>query len=266
MSVTGNNGLPMQHSVLNALNMEVTSCPTRVGFPKLYSTHYSIEGYGGTYFDMTDLLPKVDKLYKRFDGVLAGGFEDGQQAIDFTNWFAGRSQTMLFFDPHMGVSPNPDPLVKRDVLSHIVEMCRYADIIMPSYMDACLITDVEYRELPDSYTIRLIAEKMAKICPRFVIKGIILSDGTISNLIYDRGMMQSSAHALLSQNFFGSRELWSAIFTGYMLNGKGMIESSGLASSYTVDAIARAIALGKNTVEGPAFEEDMRKYSRRLNY
>lgn len=252
LSCLGKCSLTVALPVLSAMGCACSVLPTAV-----LSTHTAFPAPHCRALT-EDLIPAAEHWHRigaDFDAITVGYLADPAQAEAVEKVLSLFSGTVVL-DPVMG---DHGKLYARQTPEHVKAMarlCRKAKVILPNVTEAALLTGLPYREQADEgYLRELSAALMDFGVGAAVITGFLWDDCHTGFFCTDQTAGAFSYRAdRIPKHFHGTGDLFAAVFTGALMDGKDVRQSAGLAAGFVERVIA---ATDEATPFGIAFEPQL---------
>lgn len=257
-------------SILSAMGAEVCPLPTAV-----LSTHtYHFENY--TFCDLTEEMPKIlnhwQDLGIAFNGICTGYLGSPRQIEILSNFIKAQKKPgfITIIDPVLGDNDLSEAETvyydrMHDLLHSMKEFVGLADVITPNLTEACLLLGKKYPKRPVTEDeITEILYDLSELGPQKIAITSVMTDAekmctcvldkTTNNVAFlDCGYVKRPFH--------GTGDIFAAVLTGGLLQGKSMIEASRLAVDFIKEAIAETIKYPDIKIEhGAIFEPIMARF------
>ncbi|MBQ3253989.1 MAG: bifunctional hydroxymethylpyrimidine kinase/phosphomethylpyrimidine kinase [Acholeplasmatales bacterium] len=192
--------------------------------------------------DLTDEMPKIinhwiDENIK-FDAIYTSNINDYKQA-DYVlkcKEYLLNPNGILFVDPQMGDSGTQ--YVNNDIFYGLKKICMDADYLIPNVTSACLLTDIEYKDIHDSSFINELLSKLIEIGPKQIILTSVMDDeDSIGAIGYDGFTKTTIIKELIEKSYHGTKDIFSSIVLADILNGKSMKDTLDHATDFILDSI-----------------------------
>ena len=141
----GRCSIAVQLPIISMMKVQCCPLPTSI-----FSNHTGYEHF--FYTDYTDNMDAYMQEWKRLDlqfkGICTGFLGSAKQiqiVSDFIRQFK-ENDSIVIIDPVMGDYGKPYPTYTDEMCKKIVELVRYADIVVPNVTEACVLTDTPYKE------------------------------------------------------------------------------------------------------------------------
>lgn len=237
--------------------MKIQCCP----MPTSILTNHT--GFDSFYFDdYTDKMPHFkeewQKLGLHFNGICTGFLGSEKQielVIDFIRGFK-RDDTCVIIDPVMGDYGKLYPTYSLQTCHKMRDMIKYADIITPNLTEACILTDIPYKEKWRKKELIALATRLSHNGPDKVVITGIPQGKFIANLCFEAG---KEPHFLRSFKIgtqrSGTGDIFCSIIAADAVNNIPFDESVKKASRFVKNCIKRSIKLDIPLTDGVCFEE-----------
>lgn len=235
--------------VLSVMGVQAVPLPTAIltaqtGYPSFYCK---------------DLTSKMDyfvnewgKLGATFDGIHTG-FVTGKEQIDNIFQFLSvfhSSETTLLVDPVMGDLGEVYKMYTGELLDHMKELVKRADIITPNITECCLLTGSSYEKL-QSYRDNLdyfqaldeAGHQLQQATGANVIITGLNPPPTdadkryVGNMYVDADRSFYSIRDYNGESYSGTGDLFASVIMGGMMRGQDLVESMKLAETFLAAAI-----------------------------
>lgn len=235
--------------VLSVMGVQAVPLPTAIltaqtGYPSFYCK---------------DLTSKMDyfvnewgKLGATFDGIHTG-FVTGKEQIDNIFQFLSvfhSNETTLLVDPVMGDLGEVYKMYTGELLDHMKELVKRADIITPNITECCLLTGSSYEKL-QSYRDNLdyfqaldeAGHQLQQATGANVIITGLNPPPTdadkryVGNMYVDADRSFYSIRDYNGESYSGTGDLFASVIMGGMMRGQDLVESMKLAETFLAAAI-----------------------------
>ena len=256
LSCVGRCSLTVALPVISAMGIRCSVLPTAV-----LSTH--------TGFPNPEVLPLTDHLESfgchwetlgiAFDAVTTGYMADAGQAGAVLSLLRKykEQKSIVVVDPAMGDHGKLYSRLGNDHVSSMAKLCAQADILLPNVTEAALLTGTPYNAEPDTSYLQNLAQQLLG---RFAVKAVVITgvtgkDGTIGFCGQEQhGEFFSYYNRVIPQQCHGTGDLYAAVFTGKLLQGRSVYESGVLAADFVRRCVA---ATDTVSAHGVAFESQI---------
>lgn len=269
LSCFGRCALTVIIPTLSSMGHQVIPLPTA-----LLSTHTG--GFTDIHFvDLTEhMMPiaeHLDSLGIEFDAIYTGFLGSADQ-VDIVQRIIENSRTkssppLVLIDPVMGDDGVLYSTYTPELVLGMKRLCKgAADIMTPNLTEACLLTDIEYRDTSkmdarelDEYCERLIAELGARYSCKTVISGIVLSNESILTLACDGSDTVRVERRHLPAMYPGTGDIFASVILGNILNGKDFFESVRAACDFVYSTVSVTLPIDEPKRDGVAIEKLLKK-------
>lgn len=272
----GNVALSAMLPVLNKMGLETCSAPTALISNPLCYGDCQIT-------DTTEYLEKTfivwEKLGFTFESIITGFLADEKQAQLIRIFCENQKKkgAKIFCDPIMGDEGHLYNGIGMDKVQAMRGLLPCADYIIPNYTEACFLAGelqglvqgqgresglaqgqaqnrvpVSFHEkISDEKTIDVqsLASRLTTLGPKTAIITSVERDGQYSVCGYDseRDYYFEVPYEMLSGRFFGTGDIFSALFSGFITRGVETEEAVRRSVANVADMIRRTLALGQDT-------------------
>lgn len=122
-------------------------------------------------------------------------------------------------------------------------LCQKADILLPNITEAAMLSGQPYQDVTDEAYISELLSALNYKC--VVLTGVGYREGEIGVLVQEGSSRYHYAHPRIGKSFHGTGDIFSACFTGALMQEKSMEKAVKIAADYTCKCI-------QNTVQSPA--------------
>ena len=242
ISCVGQCSLTAALPILSASGAETCILPSAV-----LSTHTG--GFTGfTFRDLTEDMPLIAAHWKkegiRFDAVYTGYLGSIRQIQIVQDIFAElrRPGAKTFVDPAMADNGVLYSIFDMPYVNAMKPLCFGADVILPNLTEACLLTDMPYREAYDKDYITEILDKLeAAGAKTIILTGISYKAETTGVIVAEDGVRRYYEHKRIERGCHGTGDVYAAAFVGAYLRGMTAFEAAKLAADYTVQCIENTL-------------------------
>jgi len=243
--------------ILSTFGIECCPIPTI-----LLSTHTG--GYGLPAKQITDpsFIIEAADHYKRnnvhFDMIFVGYLGNTTMVKAILYFLEKFPDTTVVLDPIMGDCGNLYQNITSDYIDAYKKMLSYATIILPNITEACLLTEVPYRETLSTSDIK----KIGEILNTFGIQNsIITSVCTESNNQSVALITQKNVEILEFQkeinNFHGTGDVFDAVLIAHYLLGQDFDYCIKQAHDYVIKTIRESSQYDYDIREGLLIEKTL---------
>lgn len=247
--------------VLSAMGVQACPVPTAV-----LSTHTG--GLGEvTMRDLTDYigpaLAHYQKMGLEFECVYSGFLGSVHQIDLCLSFFQAYPQALAVVDPVMGDHGKPYRTCTADMRGRMGELVRAAEIITPNLTEACILLGRDYPvDRVTTSEAKSILARLGELGPDMcVITGVLLADGRMSNLGYDR---QRGAYWRVDCDYVpvaypGTGDIFASVLTGGLLTGDSLPIAMSRATAFLEQAIKTTYSYNTDTRHGVMLETCLHK-------
>jgi len=257
--------------VMSALGCQVCPLPTAI-----LSNHSEYEYF--YFFDFTNYMEEYYKCWEknneRFDCLYTGFIGSEKQIniiIEIINKIKKNNNPLIVVDPVMGDHGEIYKTYTPEMVRKMECLVSKADIITPNLTEASILLGKKYSG--ETVSIEQLKEYLTELCclgpDTSLITGITTDEGEHINACFDKSKNQywKVPFEYVGIRYPGTGDLFTALFTGYLLNGKLLpeaMEDASIFVSKTVHATYEARTPGS---EGVLFEKVMKElYTEHINY
>jgi len=254
LSCLGKCSLTVALPVLSAMGCSCSVLPTAV-----LSTHTAFPRPHVR--DLTeDMRPIVDhwrSIGAEFDAVLVG-YLSGVAQVSAVEYLWDRMEGLRILDPAMGDNGKLYAGISGGHVVAVTQLCKKADLLLPNVTEACLLTNVSYREdfSPEDYRL-MIKILQRKGCKKVVLTGVSLTPGKTGFMTSEGTVYQTDA---LPGHYHGTGDLFAAVCTGALMQGKALEDAATQAAKFVEQTIR---STGAASPFGIAFEPHLASLSDR---
>lgn len=210
---------------------------------------------------MKPFIEEWKKLGAKFDGILTGFVTDKAQLeiiSDFIDAFKDEN-TLVVADPIMADNGALYDGYDMQMCDVIRDFCFKADVITPNTTELAILAhkgnpDVLNENWVNDYSN---IEKSLNMLYKNGLSKIVVTgykeNGAISNIIFDNGKISKVTNEKVGGYFSGTGDVFSAVLTGSLLNGKSLVEACKFAGEFITNTIKVTDVSDGN--DGIAFEK-----------
>lgn len=247
--------------VISVMKLQCCPLPTSI-----FSNH---TGFDSFFFDdytknMEPYIEQWKKLDLQFEGI-ATGFLGSKEQIAIVGGFLEHfhtGHTKVLIDPVMGDYGRPYATYTPQMCQEMKKLVSHADILTPNLTEACILTDVPYKEKWSTQELLAMAKRLSAQGPEKIVITGIAQHTFISNFCYEKGKepVWIKTHKVGCSRS-GTGDLFAAIVIADAVNGVSFAESVKKASRFIKKCIQRSIELDLPITDGVCFEEFLGKLS-----
>ncbi|MBQ1841058.1 MAG: bifunctional hydroxymethylpyrimidine kinase/phosphomethylpyrimidine kinase [Atopobiaceae bacterium] len=197
--------------------------------------------------DTTDYIEGTlavwDELGFSFDAIATGFIVNGRQATLIADFCAAQQKhgVPVFVDPIMGDEGKLYNGVDRSLINHMRDLVGIADVAVPNYTEACLLTGAPYagaQGMTDRDVTRLM-DCMRRICPRSVVITSAAVNGRAAVIGYDHERDEQFVIPFeeIPVRFPGTGDVFSSVLMGRKLGGRTLEDATANAMHAVKDLI-----------------------------
>lgn len=235
ISCVGQCSLTVALPILSACGAETCILPSAV-----LSTHTA--GFTGfTVRDLTADMPGIAAHWRKegilFDAIYTGYLGSTEQIAYVQDIFntLRKEGAKTFVDPAMADNGVLYGAFDMTYANAMKPLCFGADVILPNLTEACLLTDMPYREEYDEAYIAEILNKLKAAGAKTVIlTGIGYKEDRTGVIIAEGDSVQYYEHKKIAKGCHGTGDVYASAFAGAYLQGFSAFEAAKLAADYTV--------------------------------
>lgn len=242
MSCVGQCSLTVALPILSACGLETAVLPSA-----LLSNHTAPCFNGFTFLDLTDEFPAIAEQWRKneitFSGILTGYFGNKKQ-IDSIKEIAEELLVNgpLIVDPAMADNGRLYSGFDDSYVSKMRELISAADYILPNITEACLLTNLPYKESYDRRYIQRLMEALHALgAKNVVLTGVSFSEDTSGAAVYDGENIRYYEHRRIGKGFHGTGDIFAAVFAGAILQGKDALSAATKAADFVVMSIENTV-------------------------
>ena len=147
-----------------------------------------------------------------------------------------------FVDPAMADNGVLYSIFDMPYVNAMKPLCFGADVMLPNLTEACLLTDMPYRETYDEAYITEILDKMeAAGAKTIILTGITYKPETTGVIVAEDGKRRYYEHKRIERGCHGTGDVYASAFVGAYLRGMNAFEAAKLAADFTVRSIENTL-------------------------
>lgn len=251
----GRCSIAVQLPIISMMRVQCCALPTSI-----FSNHTGFEHF--FYTDYTANMPQYIEQWQGLDLHFKGicsGFLGSAEQIEIVSSFIRefkREDTVTVIDPVMGDYGRPYPTYTPQMCERMIDLVRYADIVVPNVTEACILTGTSYKDRWTTRELCALAEKISLIGPEKVVITGIMQKTYVSNLCYEKGQgIELIRTHRVGSSRSGTGDIFAAIVAADAVNGVEFTESVRKASKFIKKCIQRSIEMDLPLTDGVCFEE-----------
>lgn len=242
ISCVGQCSLTVALPILSATGAETCILPSAV-----LSTHTA--GFKDfTVRDLTDDMPGIADHWQKegiaFDAVYTGYLGSVKQIGYVQDIFRTlrKPGAKTFVDPAMADNGVLYGAFDMEYANAMKPLCFGADVMLPNLTEACLLTDMPYRETYDEAYISGILDKLhASGAQTVILTGVTYQPETTGVIISEQDGMRYYEHKRIERSCHGTGDVYASAFVGAYLQGFTAFDAAKLAADYTVRCIENTL-------------------------
>ncbi|MBQ9695684.1 MAG: pyridoxamine kinase [Oscillospiraceae bacterium] len=242
ISCIGQCSLTVALPILSACGAETCILPSAV-----LSTHTA--GFKGfTVRDLSGDMPAIAAHWKRegirFDAIYTGYLGSIDQIGYVQDIFRElrNDGAKTFVDPAMADNGVLYGAFDMTYANAMKPLCFGADVILPNLTEACLLTDMPYRETYDEAYIAEILDKLhAAGAGHIILTGVSYKPDTTGVLVDENGERRYYEHKKIDRVCHGTGDVYASAFVGAYMQGFSSFDAAKLAADYTVKCIENTL-------------------------
>ncbi len=257
LSGIGKVALSPMTTILNCSGLEIVSLPTTIlsshtgGFDDIFIDRYNDQ--------LKEFLKQWQGLNIDFNSLITGYFSSKEQ-IENIIAFKNTKQcanAKLIVDPVMADNGKLYSGFTKDYINTMKKLVKNADLILPNYTEACLLTSSKYNE--DNATINEIKSLTLALSQNknknVIITGI-KKPKTILISYYDKknDKLEIIETEKLPYNFHGTGDIFTAIISSYYLQNISIQQAIINANNWLLQCLKYTILLKRDLKYGVRFE------------
>lgn len=229
--------------ILSACGLEACILPTA-----LLSTHTG--GFGKpavVHFDgaLTDIWHHWQENGITFDAILVG-YLGSLEAVKAAGEIIDRLLApggVAIVDPAMADNGKLYSGFDEDYVRSIGSLAGKADIILPNVTEAAILSGLPYQENIDKNYVNQLLNGLNHPCA--VLTGVDFDEDSTGIVLQEGTVQHEYRHKRIGTGCHGTGDIFAAVFTGALMQGKNRLDAAKIAADFTCRCI-------KNTVNAPA--------------
>ena len=197
--------------------------------------------------DTTDYIERTFQVWEQlgfsFDAVSTGfiaGARQSQLILEFCTQQQEKG-VPVFVDPIMGDDGHLYNGIERSAINHMRELVATADVAIPNYTEACLLTGAPYcaaQGMTDRDVTRLM-DCLRRICPRSIVVTSAVVKGRPAVIGYDHERDESFIIPFdeIPVRFPGTGDIFTSVLMGRKLAGRTLEDATASAMHVVKDMI-----------------------------
>lgn len=271
MSGIGRCSMTVIIPIMSALGCQVCPLPTAI-----LSNHSEYKYF--YFFDFTDHMEEYynywDKNNAEFDCLYSGFIGSEKQInimIEIIDKMKKYNNPLIVVDPVMGDHGEVYKTYTDEMINKMSCLVNKADIVTPNLTEAGILLNEKYSG--ETISIELLKKYLKCLCnmgPKIsLITGITTDDGEHINAAYNKETNEywMVPYEFVNTRYPGTGDLFTSLFTGYLLNDKTLPEAMEHASIFVSKAVHETYEAKTPKSEGVIFEKIMKElYCEHINY
>ena len=265
ISCVGECSLSIAMPIIALFGCETAVLPTAV-----LSTHTG--GFKDVKFrDLSDDMPAINAAWQangiRFDAIYSGYLGSAKQidsVLEIVRTSSSES-SIYIADPAMADNGKLYSGFDSAFVQEMKRLCSKADVILPNFTEACLLTDTPYTDTPDQALFIQLGEKLLALgagCA--VITGASVSEDSTGFMTADENGCRFYSHRKIGKGCFGTGDAFAACFTGAVCRGLDRFEAAILAAEFVAGCIEETAKYPDHWY-GSRFEPQLVELAKRIS-
>ncbi len=242
LSCVGQCSLTVALPILSACGLETAVLPSA-----LLSTHTAKCFEGFTFMDLTDEFPDIMTHWNdraiSFSGMLTG-YLGNEKQIDYIRSMAENLLVNgpLIVDPAMADNGSLYTGFDTRYVAKMRELVSVADYILPNITEACLLTNIPYKDTYDRQYIQKLMDALHALgAKKIILTGVSFSKSTCGAAVFEGETVKYYEHKRVAQNFHGTGDIFSAVFAGAILQRQDAFTAAAKAADFVVMSMENTI-------------------------
>lgn len=263
MSGIGRCSMTVIMPIMSALGCQVCPLPTA-----LLSNHSEYKHF--YFFDFTNYMEEYYSYWEKnnaeFDCLYSGFIGSEKQInimIDIIDKMKKHNNPLIVVDPVMGDHGEVYITYTDEMIQKMSCLVNKADIITPNLTEAGILLKEKYNgETISIYLLKKYLKKLCEMGPKnALITGVTTDDGQHINVCYNKEKNEywKVPFEYVDTRYPGTGDLFTSLFTGFLLNGKSMPEAMENASIFVSKAVSVTHEAKTPKSEGVLFEKIMKE-------
>jgi len=230
----GRCSLTVALPIISATGVKTSVIPTAV-----LSTHTG--GFkSNTFHDLTADIEPIAEHWKKegisFDAIYTGYLCSASQVYSVMSAIEHieTKETVLIVDPVMGDNGYSYSGFSESFPSYMLRLCKKADIITPNITEACMLTDISYKNgaYDTDYIERLINKLYELTNSKVVLTGVSFDERKIGAAIFDGEEISYVFAEKQDKSFHSTGDIFASVLTGAILNGRSLKSAAQIAVNF----------------------------------
>lgn len=149
------------------------------------------------------------------------------------------------------------PAFDGEICEKMRSLAAKADILLPNLTELCFLSDADYAAVISKSDPMPMIEDLAKPFAEnggVVVTGIHIDD-SICNLAICGNETRCIARKRIGERFSGTGDLFSAVISGCVVNGKSLFDAAETAADFVCSAIDETVKKPHDPLYGVRFEQ-----------
>ena len=207
--------------VVSAMGVQGCPLPTAIfsnhtGFPDWYKLDFTEH--------MMPFAEAWNRLELKFDGIYSGYLGSGDQCDAVLKLVETHPEAIFFLDPVMGDHGRLYSAITPENVAAMKKLVTYAGYILPNITEACVLTDVPYKDDFSHEELCYIIEKLHALGPdHIIITGLRQGDmltNYISELVNGEQDIQTVSMPVAGSSRPGTVDIFGAVVVSGILKGQ----------------------------------------------
>ncbi len=263
MSGIGRCSMTVIMPIMSALGCQVCPLPTA-----LLSNHSEYKYF--YFFDFTDYMEEYYSYWEKnnveFDCLYSGFIGSEKQInimIEIINKMKKNNNPLIVVDPVMGDHGEVYKTYTSEMVKKMGSLVNKADIITPNLTEAGILLGKKYSG--ETISIELLKKYLKELCgmgPEIaLITGVTTDEGEHVNACYNKETNEywKVPFDYVDTRYPGTGDLFTSLFTGYLLKGSKLPEAMENASIFVSKAVRVTYEAKTPSSEGVLFEKIMKE-------
>jgi pyridoxine kinase len=271
MSGIGRCSMTVIMPIMSALGCQVCPLPTA-----LLSNHSEYKYF--YFFDFTDYMEEYYSYWEKnnveFDCLYSGFIGSEKQInimIEIINKMKKNNNPLIVVDPVMGDHGEVYKTYTSEMVKKMGSLVNKADIITPNLTEAGILLGKKYSG--ETISIELLKKYLKELCgmgpEKALITGVTTDEGEHVNACYNKETNEywKVPFDYVDTRYPGTGDLFTSLFTGYLLKGSKLPEAMEDASIFVSKTVRVTYEAKTPSSEGVLFEKIMKElYMEHKNY
>lgn len=241
--------------VVSALGVQGCPLPTAVfsnhtGFPDWYKLDFT--EYMAPYMDAWQ------RLELTFDGIYSGYLGSGTQCDAVLKLVETHPEATFFLDPVMGDHGKLYSAITPDHVNAMKKLMAHAQYILPNITEACVLTDIPYKDDFSHEEICDIIRKLHAMGPSHIVITGLKKDDSITNYTSEFTSNTQSIKTvtcpIAGNSRPGTGDIFGSVVIASILKGQPLEQSVQKAAQFISDCIKISDECNLPIREGTCFE------------